>query len=182
MQNLSCRLFANRRFEVGFTLGELGLVLLIVAIISMFAYPKFIEYSETVVAAEEADNITQYVSKMKAAHSTDSDFSLVTTGELLSTGIFPASMVQGSNVVNKYQGKVTVEPNTLSNPNDSVTFTSTNYSRTGCREVVPRMAAVARMVSVNGNPVKPLDMPLVREALGSACTVAVNTITFVVSK
>jgi len=182
MHNLSRRRFVACKFESGFTLGELGLVLLIVAIISMFAYPKFIEYSETVVAAEEADNITQYVSKMKAAHSTDSDFSLVTTSELLATGIFPASMVQGSNVVNKYQGKVTVEPNSLINPNDSVIFTSTNYSLAGCREVVPRMAAVARTVSVNGTVVKPLDTPLVRETLGSACTVAVNTITFAVSK
>jgi len=182
MHNFSCRLFVTRRFESGFTLGELGLVLLIVAIISMFAYPKFIEYSETVVAAEEADNIIQYVSKMKAAHSTDSDFALVTASELLATGIFPASMAQGSNVVNKYQGKVTVDPNSLSNPNDSVIFTSTNYSRTGCREVVPRMAAVARTVSVNGTVVKPLDMPLVRETLGTACTVEANAITFVVSK
>jgi len=170
------------RTEQGFTLGELGLVLLVVAIISMFAYPKFIEYSETVVAAEEADNITQYVSKMKAAHSTDADFSLVTTNELRMTGIFPASMLQGANVVNKYQGAVTAAPNSLSNPNDSVLFTSANYSLTGCREVVPRMAAVARTVTVNSTVVKPLDLPLVRETLGNACTVAVNTISFVVSK
>ena len=106
----------------------------------------------------------------------------MTTAELLATGVFPASMAQGANVVNKYQGKVTVEPNSLLNPNDSVMFTSTNYSLVGCREVVPRMAAVARTVSVNGTVVKPLDMPLVRETLGSACTVAVNTITFAVSK
>ena len=77
---------------------------------------------------------------------------------------------------------MTVEPNTLTNPNDSVLFTSTNYSLAGCREVVPRMASVARTVNVNGSEVKPLDMPLIRDALGTACKVAVNTVTFAVSK
>jgi prepilin-type N-terminal cleavage/methylation domain-containing protein len=177
-----CNESMNRKYQRGFSLGELGLVLLIVAIISMFAYPKFIEYSETVVATEEADNITQYVSKTKAAHSADSDFQLVSTAVLRTTGIFPASMVQGTNVVNKYQGTVSVEPTTLTNSNDSALFTSTNYSLAGCREVVPRMAAVARTVSVNGSVVKPGNEPLNRELLGNACTVAANTLTFAVSK
>jgi len=173
---------ACRKWESGFTLGELGLVLLIVAMISMFAYPKFIEYSESVTAGEEADNITHYVSKMRAAHATDSDFSLVTTEILRTTGIFPATMVQGTNVINKYQGTVSAEPSGVVNANDSVQFTSTNYSLAGCREVVPRMAGLARTVNVNGSPVKPRDEPLDRQLLGTACTVAANTIVFVVSK
>lgn len=181
MHKLASNQFRQNR-QAGFTLGELGLVLLIVAMISMFAYPKFIEYSETVVAGEEADNITHYVSKMKAAHAADSDFAAVTTEELRSTGVFPASMVQGSNVVNKYQGSVTAVPNTISNSNDSVQFTSTNYSLAGCREVVPRMAGLARIVTVNTNAVKALDQQLDRQALGTACSVAVNTIVFTVSK
>ncbi len=170
------------KYQAGFTLGELGLVLLIVAIIAMFAYPKFIEYNEGVLAGEEADNITQYVSKMKSAYSTDSDFSLVTTATLINTGIFPASMVQAAGVINNYQGAVTAEPNAITSANDSVLFTSTNYSQAGCREVVPRMASVARIVNVNGTVVKPLNLPLVRATLGTACTVEPNRVTFAVSR
>jgi len=182
MPELTRKFAARRKFEAGFTLGELGLVLLIVAMISMFAYPKFIEYSESVTAGEEADNITHYVSKMRSAHATDSDFRLITTEILRSTGIFPGTMVQGTNVINKYQGTVTAEPGAIANPNDSVQFTSTNYSLAGCREVVPRMAGLARIVTVNGTPVKPKDEPLDRQLLGTACTVAANTIVFIVSK
>jgi hypothetical protein len=168
--------------QSGYNLIELGLVLLVIAFAGLFGYSKFIEHNENVVSAEEADNITQYVSKTKSAYAMDSDFSLVNTTGLRTTGVFPASMVQGSNVLNKYQGVVTAVPNAITHPGDSVLFTSTNYTEAGCRAVVPRMASIARTVSVNGTVVKPLDLPLVRDALGAACTVAVNTITFAVSK
>jgi len=168
--------------QAGFNLIELGLVLLVVSFAGYFAYSKFTEYSESVLSAEEADNITQYAAKTKTAYAMDSDFSLVNTTGLRTTGIFPNSMVQGTNVLNKYQGTVSAVPNAISSSNDSVLFTSTNYTEAGCRAVVPKMAFVARTVSVNGKLVKPLDLPLVRDILGEACTVAANTIVFTVSK
>ncbi len=172
----------QQNFQRGFNLIELGLVLLIISFSGYFAYSKFTEYSESVLSAEEADNITQYASKTKTAYAMDSDFSHVNTAGLRTTGIFPNSMVQGTNVLNRYQGVVTVVPNAITSSNDSVLFTSTNYTEAGCRAVVPRMAFIARTVFVNGKLVKPLDLPLVRDTLGEACTVAANTISFTVSK
>ena len=174
--------FKQANYQHGFSLGELGLVLLIVAIIGMFAFPKFIEYNERVVATEEAENITQYASKTRAAYFMDVDFAGLDTGVLRTTGIFPASMVRGNAIVNRYQGNVTAAPNRLTNNADSVLFTSTNYPIAGCREVVQRISLVARVVSVNDIVVRAGDKALDRVALGTACKEGDNTLSFVVAK
>ena len=170
------------KYQTGFTLVELGLVLLVVAVIGMFAYSKFMGQNQEVLASQESDNVTTYVSKTKKAYTNDSNFSTVTTDALRTNGIFPRSMVQGTTVVNNYQGTVTAAPNTVSNADDSVLFTSTNYTQEGCREIVPKIAAVAQLISVNGTVVKPLNARLDRVTLGTSCADEDNTVTFVISK
>lgn len=168
-----------KKHQVGFTLGELGLVLLIVAIIAMFAYPKFIEYNDSVLAGEEADNIIQYVSKTKSAYSMNSDFDGLTTESLVKSGVFPPSMIKGDNtVVNNYQGVVTAA---LNGGNNTVTFTSTNYSQAGCQEVVSRIASVASTISVGAQMVKKAANEKLDRANLGAC-IANSNVVFTISK
>lgn len=165
----------------GFTLGELGLVLLVVGIIAYFAYPKYLQHTQTVLAQEEMDSVTQYVGNFQKAYKADPDYSTVSTAIGVQLGYFDTTMIQGTTAYNKYQGTVTVVPNQVTNPNDTALFTTTNYSLAGCQQVVPGIAQISRTMTVNGTTVQPLDQPLVKTTLGTACA-STNTVTFVISK
>lgn len=167
--------------QKGMTLGELSLVLLIVAGLGGWVYTKFAENQEEKIAIQEAEDINKYVTRLQNAHTGDADFATATTANARTNGIFPREMVQGTAVVNKYNGTVEVAPNTITNTNDSALFTLTNYTEAGCRNVVPQIAKLARTVSVGGTAVKALNANLDKTGLGGACG-DTNTVTFVISK
>lgn len=177
--------FCGKKYQKGFDLAQLALVLVIAGLITAFALPKYLEYRQDTLAEQEVSDITTYMAKIQNHWSGDADYATLANDVVRTNGLLPDAMIQGTNVVNRYGGAVTFAPTTIgATANDAGQVTSVNYSLGGCQRVVPKLARNARSVTVNGNAnVKPLDQPMNKTELGNACTDAnTNTVVWTFNK
>ncbi|MBK4736085.1 type 4 pilus major pilin [Noviherbaspirillum pedocola] len=172
----------TRRRQAGYTLLELGFVMVIVGGMAYYAISGFLSDRDSGMVKNEIENTFKFISETMSQYSTQPDFSNVSTDVLRQFGVFPPSMVSGNQVHNLNHGTITAAPTTVTAQNDGVTFTETNYTQAMCQKVLPRIDAGVRLMTVNGIVVKGLDSQLKMDLLGANCRSDNNTVLFVISK
>ena len=168
----------KRAAQKGFGLLEIGLALLVVAVLGIYAYSQYADSRDETVSSAEVSDMTLYWAKTQQRYASNPSYQGLTIAGLIGANVFPHSMdlVPGSSVVNKYQGTVGASPVNLTTAGDGVEFTLSGYPQNGCASVVPKVANGARKIDVNGTIVKPLDGTLNITALGTACTATSNNV------
>jgi len=137
--------------EGGFTLVELVVVLaiIVVAIGAFLARQSATSQSSRVMT--EAGNLQTVVGKINSTFAGRTSYAGATTAFLLAQGAFPTSMVSGTNVVNGWNGNVTVAPGAGST---SVDITYADVPSSACIEFVANTSKSYRTVTVGSTVVK----------------------------
>ena len=141
----------SRKKQGGFTLVELVVVLAIIVAAIAAITARQISASQTSRVQSEAGNVQAIVSKVNSTFAGRSSYAGATTAFLLAQGAFPTSMVNGANVVNGWNGNVTVAPGA---GNTSVDITYAGVPTPACIEFVANTSKSYRTVTVGATVVK----------------------------
>lgn len=171
-----------KKRQGGYSLMELGFVLLLVGMLGYYIVDDYVSNNEKVGIKREIDGVFKVISESMAVYSAEPDFSTANIDYMRQNGVFPQWMISGTQVTNSAHGVIAVVPSTIASPNDALLFTMPNYNQSMCQKVVRRIEAGVRTLAVNGKDVKPLDGPLDGKLLGANCQSGPNTITFQISK
>jgi prepilin-type N-terminal cleavage/methylation domain-containing protein len=165
----------------GFGLVEIMLVLIIVALLGNYAYGRYTTNKESTKAEQEKADVVTTIANTQEKFTIYTDYATASLQVLIDNGVFPVSVTRANSVTNQYAGTVTVSQNTINSPADTLKFTTTNYTVSGCKLLIPKMESGMLQVSVNGQVVKPLNGTLDITKLGPACTAA-SSIEYIIAK
>lgn len=162
----------NIALKKGFGLLEIGLALLVVAVLGIYSYGQYASAREETLAQSEVADMTSYWAKTQQRYANQSNYAGLTALALVQSNVFPKSMnlIANTSVQNKYNGALAAAPINLTGTLDGVKFTLSGYNKAGCTDVIPKVANGARRIIVNGAAVKPLDATLNIALLGGSCT------------
>jgi type II secretory pathway pseudopilin PulG len=156
--------------QKGFGLLEIGLALLIIAILGIYAYSQYNASRAEAQANGVVADFTSYAAKTQQRWTGQTSYSGVTLAQLIAAGVFPSNMVLSTTSVNnKFNGAVTVAVTNLTGTNDGLAFTEGGYTQEGCQAILPKVASVARKIDVGATNVKPLDGTLNMATVGTVC-------------
>tara|TARA_B100001105_G_scaffold136374_3_gene109251 strand:+ start:8115 stop:8639 length:525 start_codon:yes stop_codon:yes gene_type:complete len=141
----------SRNKQCGFTLVELVVVLAIIIAAITAIISRQMSTSQTSRVQSESGNLQTIVGKVNSTFAGRTSYAGATTAFLLSQGAFPTSMVVGSNVVNGWNGTVTVAPGA---GNTSVDITYGGVPSSACIELVANTSKAYRTVTVGATVVK----------------------------
>ncbi|WP_432262847.1 type 4 pilus major pilin [Cupriavidus sp. TMH.W2] len=174
----------GRKRQQGFTMMELGLVL-IVAVVLVFAAVRMYNGSRADSKAQsEVGDITRVLAKTQDSYSALPDYTGVTTAVLINNNVFPTGWVNAARtaVVNNFNGAVTAAPFTLVNANDAVAVTSASYDRASCSSLPMKVSNAVRRLDINGTTVMPLGGAVDPALVGTSCLANGNTFIYYVGK
>lgn len=174
------RLLRHRQTGFSHVVGVGCLLVLTVSGIVLYINNE-LENRNKEAIAQEVSNTHKFIAETMAQW-TQPDFSGVSMDALRQRGIFPPTMVVGTEIRNTARGLVTVAPVSVSSSLDSLSFTEQGFSKVMCEGVLSGIEKGVRAVLVNGQVVKPLDGTLNTDLLTSNCLDRANTITFLISK
>jgi prepilin-type N-terminal cleavage/methylation domain-containing protein len=162
------------RKQRGFTLVELAVVLAIIVLAAAGIIARQRSASQTAQVQAEAGNLQAVIGKINSTFAGRTSYAGATTEFLLAQGAFPTSMVSGTNVVNTWNGAVTVAPGT---GNTSVDITYGGVPTAACIELVANASRAYRSVTVGSKVVKTTaqaeaDLDATQTACSGASTVA----------
>jgi len=173
----------NRRImkkQGGFTLVELAVVVAIVGLLllSLKGVPMIMANYR---ANEEIANLPDITAQVQKHFYSDPDYSTLTTAIVAQYQLVPQTMINGTNIVNRWGGAVTFSPATSYTANDTQSMTYNDVPAYECREIVKGVEQNYLSISVNGTSVKALGGVLNDTTLASACATS-NSIVFNASK
>jgi prepilin-type N-terminal cleavage/methylation domain-containing protein len=185
----------GRHGQHGFTLIEVGVVLILVALFAAFViYPRFAANRDSQNVTNVAGDLTTIAAKTSGLFPPPGNFAALGTGVstancgvLVDNRIFAGTSLRGTAaaagggggagtpaVVNHPfdDGTISCGPATLVNANDGFTIQFDGLRNNVCSELVRSAQGNARRVSVNGTVVKALNGALNPATLGTQCTAA----------
>lgn len=121
--------------QKGFTVVEIIVVLLVIAVLVGSALKGYAVYRDTQATTEVSD--LQYViAKLQSKYRNTPSTAAVTTANAITGNVFPASMnVGATTVTNRVGGLVTVAPATVSTANDAFLITEAGWASEGCQRI-----------------------------------------------
>jgi prepilin-type N-terminal cleavage/methylation domain-containing protein len=186
--------FALRKAQAGFTLVEIGVVLFIIAMLSVFAAPKInaflISGRTQPTAADLGAAMVRIRANAEGAGSTP--YSSITAATLANTlrdhsNVMPVTGVGALATVEHKLGAtgslIAVAPATITTAGDSFTITLSTVNATACPDLAAQLQSNSEIISINGTVVmsnSTTTTPVVYnpQTAQNLCTAA-NTNTFV---
>jgi prepilin-type N-terminal cleavage/methylation domain-containing protein len=166
----------SRKKQAGFTLVELVVVLAIIVGAIGAIIARQMSASQSSRVQSEAGNLQAIVGKINSTFAGRSSYAGATTSFLLAQGAFPTSMVNGTSVVNGWNGSVTVAPGT---GNTTVDITYAGVPSAACLELVSNTSRSYRTVTVGSTVVKSAtqteaDLSATQTACSAAATASIT--------
>lgn len=155
----------NLKKQRGFTLIELSIVLLIIAVLGALGYPKIRTFLISGKTKPTADDITLAVTRIRAnaegtgntpyasvATNTIANTLRDRTNALTVTGVGNAATLQ--HKLGATGSQVTAAPATITTAGDSFTLTLPTVNSGACPELATSLQNSAEIISINGTVVK----------------------------
>lgn len=169
--------------QAGFTLVEIGFVLVVAAILAIPLYSRFTTNKSKAAMSEDAENLMALAAAGAEKWTNLPDYSGATEATLLNVNVFPADMVIGAVIKNKARGTVTCSAVDLTGDKDGMECASTNYPKADCVTVVQKIDKAMRRITVGATVVKDTDGTVDLTKLGAACVgTGTNVIKFAFGK
>ncbi|MFK4705833.1 prepilin-type N-terminal cleavage/methylation domain-containing protein [Roseateles asaccharophilus] len=166
----------TNRKQGGFTLIELAVVIAIIVVAIAAIISRRGATDQTAKIQTEAGNLQAILGKVNSTFAGRINYSGASTSLLLAQGAFPTSMVNGTSVVNAWQGAVTVDP---APGLTTVDITYAGVPTSACIELVANTSRSYNEVTVNSTKTKNGAALSDLAATQTACSAsATNTIVF----
>lgn len=155
----------------GFLSVELGLVLLVVAILVVGAVALYSNNLRQTSIGSNITDVQNIASVAKANYGNSNQYGSVTTAIAVRSHIVPAPLRDGTaaTATNKFGAAITFTPANGTGTNDLLTLTWGNVPSSQCAEIVTGSEGAMRRITVAGTVVKPLDGKLAIDTLSTAC-------------
>lgn len=184
VSNTSHRPDAQRRVQRGFVTAEMGLVIIMGAIMLAAAIYVFLNNRKQAAITENTNQIIGIAEQAKKLYGSRAEYGNVTV-PIAVTSLVPTQLQNPiaaggtATASNTYGGAIGFAPVTLTVANDGLAMTWNNVPRAHCEDLVLGTAAPMRRVTVGITVVKALDAPTVGIAgLNTACN-ATDTVAIV---
>jgi Tfp pilus assembly protein PilE len=159
---------APRRTQLGLTMVEAGVVLILLAGLTYFAYNQFSASQRRNQVRENVTAITDLAAAIKQKFGYTNRYGAVTTAILVQSNTIPVELhASTTTAINNFGGAITAAPTTLVSTNDAVRLSWANVPDNQCVDIVVGAENTARRVRVAGVEVKPNNGTL---NLGTATT------------
>lgn len=144
------------RKQAGFTMVELGLVLVIAAIALVGVITYFSNNSTATQSGQLTNDFTTLSGKIKSAYA--NNYGAITNAKLDTGGFFNGLPALNDNAgvvtTNLGGGTLTVVPGTVTTANDSVQYTITQLPDASCIPIVTALAKGATKLTIGAKVVK----------------------------
>ncbi|PIT78478.1 type 4 pilus major pilin [Limnohabitans sp. JirII-31] len=148
----------------GFTLIELGIVLTIVAILTLFAVPKVRGFIITGKVQSTGDDLTTAVARIRGNAA---GIAAVPAYTSMTTAVLAKALVNRTNAftvdatvttiyhkIGSSTAAVTTAPATITASNDAFTVTFSNVNISACPDLATNLQSAAEVITVGGTTVK----------------------------
>jgi type IV pilus assembly protein PilA len=169
--------------QKGFTLLELLAVLIIIAILGTGLYFVLAKVSSSSDAKTEDKNVQLIASALRSTYGNTASYTGLTssTQQLITSGVFPSSIVSGTTLANKWGGTITLASYSVAPGTDNYfDITEANLPRDVCNKMASTTASAFPLVNINGTAFKTATVtnpdPTVSVSL---CNNQTNTIDFI---
>lgn len=166
-----------RRRQGGFLSVELGLVLLVVAVLVVGAVAYYNSNLRKTSISTNVQQIQAIAGAAKATYGYQNLYGQVTTAVAVQGHLIPVSLRDGaaSTATNNFGSAITVTPVNGTGTNDMLQVVWGNVPSDQCSDIVLGVASSLRRVSVGATVVKPLDGAINIATLNTACEANTNT-------
>jgi Tfp pilus assembly protein PilE len=161
----------SRSAQLGITMVEAMIVLIIAAILAAVAYKLFARTSAKNDTTENISVLADIASNLQSQYGRQNQYASITTAIAVQSQVIPKDLRDGgaNTATNAFGGAITVAPASLTGPNDSATLTWPNVTNDSCNGIVAGTQGLARRITVAGTVVKPTDGALDTAALAARC-------------
>lgn len=173
-----------KKLSKGLTLVELSIVVGIAGVLLSLTVVGATSVFASTRAEAEIDELSATVMNIQRSYAKQNSFQAVTQPLLLALKVFPASRVNGTTVLNRWDGHVTAAPATVTTSFDSVALTSTDIPSEECAHMVRGVEHMMKEIRVNTTVVKTATQFSAEPgALNTACQAGVRAaVTFTFGK
>ena len=180
----------KKSFQKGFTLVELGIVVVVAAVILSVVLPKVGEVFGGAKTNGELQELPDVIAKIQKIYSNAPSYAGATLQTVADMGAFPASRIVVANpasVTNRWGGAVTLAVSTITTANDTVNLSHTNIPAQACIDVISQLGnsmGGIRIITVGGVTVKADGANVDNALLATNCNAggAANTVVYRFSK
>lgn len=180
MSSFTSKRIGNRNKQKGFTMVELGLVLIIALISLIGIISKFSTNSTSTQAEQLTGDMTSLIGKVKSAYA--NNYSSVSNTKLDTGGFFRGltAFNNNSGVVstNLGGGTLTVTSGTVTSADDSVSYVITQIPDDACLPIATSLAKTSTKMTIGTNVVK--DVGTQPDPSKVICSGDNNTITMLI--
>lgn len=180
----------KKSLQKGFTLVELGIVVVVAAVILSVVLPKVGEVFGGTKTNGELQELPDVIAKIQKIYSNAPSFSGATLQTVADMGAFPSARIVTASpaaISNRWGGAVTLAVSTITTANDTIDLTYTNIPAQACIDVISQMGTNGngmRIITVGGVTVKADGANVNNSTLATNCNTggAANTVVYRFSK
>ena len=161
----------HHKTQQGFALVELGLALLVVAILVVAAVTLYTNNLRQTSISNNVTYIQNIASTAKANYGTRNQYGAVTTAVAVRSHIIPTTLRDGqaATATNPFGAAITTVSSNGTGTADLLTLTWGNVPASQCTEIVIGVSGSMRRITVGTTVVKALDANLIEDTLTTAC-------------
>lgn len=169
--DLSLAARAKKAAQRGALSLELGLVLLVLAVLVAAAVIRFIDNSRKNSINDNVEALNFIGSNTIAKYGKQNQYAQATTANAVRNLVIPKEMRDGLAVTasNPFGAQITLTPLNLTGTNDAVRIDWGNIPSNQCSDIVTGVQGTFRQITVAGTNVKPLDGVIDLTALETQC-------------
>lgn len=175
----------SRQKQKGFSSVEMGLVLLVVALLVVAAVYMYRDNLRRTSVNNNMMHLTSISGALRSVYGQANQYANVTTAIAVSGAVVPKSLRNGTatTATNTFGGTIEIAPATLTSANDAIQITWPNVASDQCQDIVMGVVSEMRKVQVAGSDVKPLDGQINLGTLTTQCDSSPNvTLNFFVGR
>jgi type II secretory pathway pseudopilin PulG len=169
----------NRSASFGFSILELSVVMIITAVLTVAIVVNFLLANDSHRANLTIQEVTDLVDNVHSLFGTSPNYANLTTAYMATDTQVDPAYINGSGLVDPFKGAVTIIPNTVNTPSDSIAVNVTGLPTSACIKLALWNFGSSFVSSSVGGYSSSNNAPLAPASAISACGSQYNSVTLV---